>query len=159
MQILLDERYATQVKAVDAAFIAQQTAMQTALLAAEKAVQTALTAAEKAVVKAETAAEKRFDAVNEFRGAYQDIISQQLPRVEADSRFKSLSEKLDTNEIRFNEKLNALALRTENTEASTTGSRLRSTDNRLGNQLLIASIGLAVVVISIVISVITLITH
>lgn len=39
MQRMLDERYATQVKAVDAAFLAQQTAMQTALSAAEKAVE------------------------------------------------------------------------------------------------------------------------
>lgn len=89
------QRYDAQTKALDAAFLAQQTAMQTALQAAEKAVQTALLAAEKAVAKAETAAEKRFDAVNEFRAAYQDIIAQQLPRNEADARFTALSERLD----------------------------------------------------------------
>lgn len=78
------ERYNSQTKALDAAF-----------LAAEKAVQTALSAAEKAVVKAEVAAEKRFDSVNEFRGAYQDIIAQQMPRVEAEQRIAALSEKID----------------------------------------------------------------
>lgn len=38
LRIMLDERYATQVKAVDAAFAAQQQAMTTALAAAERAV-------------------------------------------------------------------------------------------------------------------------
>lgn len=89
------ERFEAQTKALDAAFLAQQTAMQAALLAAEKAVQTALSAAEKAVAKAETAAEKRFDAVNEFRGAYQDIISLQMPRAEAEQRLNQLSDKID----------------------------------------------------------------
>ena len=89
------QRYDAQTKALDAAFLAQQTAMQTALQAAEKAVQTALLAAEKAVAKAETAAEKRFDAVNEFRAAYNDIINAQLPRNEADARFNALAEKLE----------------------------------------------------------------
>jgi tetrahydromethanopterin S-methyltransferase subunit G len=74
---------------------AQQKALEAALLAAEKAVATAMAAAEKAVVKAEMAAEKRFDAVNEFRGAYQDIISQQMPRVEAEQRLSALTEKVD----------------------------------------------------------------
>ncbi len=76
-------------------FDAQSLALNAALLSAEKAVQTALIAAEKAVTKAETAAEKRFDAVNEFRGAYQDIIAQQMPRAEAEQRLTSMAEKLD----------------------------------------------------------------
>ncbi len=67
LKVMLDERYATQTKAVDAAFLAQQTAMQTALTAAERAVQTALLSAEKAVTKAEVAADKRFDLLNELR--------------------------------------------------------------------------------------------
>jgi hypothetical protein len=76
-------------------FDAQSLALNAALLSAEKAVQTALIAAEKAVAKAETAAEKRFDAVNEFRGAYQDIIAQQMPRVEAEQRLTAMAEKID----------------------------------------------------------------
>jgi hypothetical protein len=94
LRVLLDERYRTQTKAVDAAFLAQQTAMTTALTAAERAVQTALLAAEKAVAKAETSAEKRFDAVNEFRAAYQDLIAAQMPRAEAEQRLQQLAESL-----------------------------------------------------------------
>ena len=65
MRSMLRERYETQTKAVDAAFLAQQTAMQTALTAAKDAVQTALAAAEKAAVKAEVAADKRFEVVTD----------------------------------------------------------------------------------------------
>jgi hypothetical protein len=65
MRTMLDERYATQTKAVDAAFVAQQTAMQTALTAQALAVQVAQTAQEKAQGKAETAAAERFDQLVE----------------------------------------------------------------------------------------------
>jgi hypothetical protein len=78
------QRYDAQTKAVDAALLAQQAAVQAALIAAEKA-----------VTKAEVAAEKRFDAVNEFRGAYQDIIAQQMPRAEAEQRLSAMTEKID----------------------------------------------------------------
>lgn len=95
LRAMLDERYATQTKAVDAAFLAQQTAMSTALTAAERAVQTALLAAEKAVAKAETAAEKRFEAQNEFRAQLSDQAATFLPRAEAETRIAALSEKTD----------------------------------------------------------------
>jgi len=78
------QRYDAQTDAVTAALVAQQTAVQAAQAAAEKAVN-----------KAEAAAEKRFDAVNEFRGAYQDIIAQQMPRAEAEQRLQQLSDKID----------------------------------------------------------------
>lgn len=94
MDLRYQQRYDAQTKAVETAMIAQQTAMQAALLAAEKAVQTAMTASEKAVTKAETAAEKRFDSVNEFRKAYQDLISLMLPRVEAEQRLTQMSEQI-----------------------------------------------------------------
>ena len=61
--ILLDERFATSTKALDAAFIAQQTAMATALTAAKLAVDTAQLAADKAVDKAEVASEKRYSTL------------------------------------------------------------------------------------------------
>jgi hypothetical protein len=76
-------------------FDAQTRALDAALLAAEKAVQTALATADRAVIKAETATEKRFDAVNEFRAAYNDVISQQMPRAEAEQRLSQLAEKID----------------------------------------------------------------
>lgn len=84
MDLRYQQRYDAQIKAVEAAFAA-----------ADKAVQAAMAAAEKAVTKAEIAAEKRFDAVNEFRSAYQDIIAHQMPRTEADQRFEALGEKID----------------------------------------------------------------
>lgn len=56
LRTMLNERYETQTKALDAAFRAQQEAMQVALAAAEKAVN-----------KAEVAADKRFELLNELR--------------------------------------------------------------------------------------------
>ena len=82
MKGMLNERYATQTKAVDAAFVAQQAAMEKAFTAADKAVQAALDAAKEAVTKAETASEKRFEAVNEFRGQLSDQAQMFLPRAE-----------------------------------------------------------------------------
>jgi hypothetical protein len=84
LQMLLDERYATQTKAVESAFSA-----------ADRAVNAALLAAEKAVGKAESAAEKRFDAVNEFRGQLADQASTFMPRAEAETRLQALAEKID----------------------------------------------------------------
>lgn len=52
-------------------------------------------AAEKAVVKAEVAMEKRFDALNEFRLAYQDLIANKMSRAEAEQRLNALAEKID----------------------------------------------------------------
>jgi hypothetical protein len=84
LRIMLDERYATSVKALDAAFQAQQLAMATAFTASGAAVTAALEAAEKAVVKAEVASEKRFDAVNEFRQQLSDQAATFMPRNEAE---------------------------------------------------------------------------
>ena len=71
LKSLMDERHATQSKALDAAFVA-----------AEKAVQVALESAEKAVSKAELAADKRFESVNEFRATLQDQQGTFVTRVE-----------------------------------------------------------------------------
>jgi hypothetical protein len=90
MSRMLDERYSTQTKALDAAFAAQQVAMATAQSTAEKAVNAALQAAKEAVDKANTASEKRFEAVNEFRGQLSDVMSTMIPRTEAEQRFTAL---------------------------------------------------------------------
>lgn len=84
LRTLLDERYATQTKALDAAF-----------MAAEKAVQTALESAEKAVTKAETAAEKRFESVNEFRGQLADQNASFMTRTEFDAKHEALEKQVD----------------------------------------------------------------
>lgn len=69
---MLDERYAMQSKAVDAALASQQAITQSALMAAEKAVS-----------KAETAAEKRFEGLNEFRQTLSDQANLFITRSEA----------------------------------------------------------------------------
>ena len=102
LRSMLDERYATQTKAVDAAFLAQQTAMQTALTAAERAVQTALLAAEKAVIKAETAADKRFESVNEFRAQLADQARTFMARTEAEAAIARNTERVQELTDRLN---------------------------------------------------------
>lgn len=92
---LLDERYQTQTKALDAAFVAAQTATSTARGEDQRNLATALSSAEKAVSKAEIATEKRFDGVNEFRQAFADLVREQMPRAEADARLMALSEKIE----------------------------------------------------------------
>lgn len=96
LKIMLQERYETQTKAVDAAFLAQQTAMSTALTAAERAVQAALVSAEKAVTKAEIASDKRFEATNEFRQQLSDQAATFISRSEADTRIIALGDRLDS---------------------------------------------------------------
>jgi len=107
----LDERYATQTKATDAAFVAQQTAMKTAFDAADKAVQAALTASKEASDKAETAAGERFRAGNEFRGQLSDQARTFLPRAEYESAHRALVDKLDEGLSRLTERMNTLELR------------------------------------------------
>lgn len=99
LRALLQERYETQTKALDAAFVA-----------AEKAMQTALASAERAVSKAESAAERRFESVNEFRQTLTDQAATFMPRVEAEQRIEALAEKHD-----------ALAARVDRTEGRSTG--------------------------------------
>lgn len=90
--LLLDERYSTQTKAIDAA-----------LVAAERAVSAALEAAEKAVAKAEVASDKRFDSVNEFRAQLGDQANTFLARSEAEVRFSALTERLNANVAKLTE--------------------------------------------------------
>jgi len=66
-----------------------------ALLAAqEKAVNIAHNAADKAQAKADTASEKRFEGVNEFRQSLADYQRTLMPRSEAESRLKSIEDKV-----------------------------------------------------------------
>jgi len=92
LRSMLDERYATQTKAVDAAFLAQQTAMQAALTAAALAVQTAQTAQEKAIVKAETAADARFEALVE---------KMDIEGARATKQISEISSRLDLSQGRY----------------------------------------------------------
>jgi hypothetical protein len=87
LRTMLDERYATQTKSLDAAFVAHQAA-----------VRTALDSAEKAVTKAEAAAEKRFESVNEFRGQLADQAGHFINRAETEVRLQAIMDKVNTVE-------------------------------------------------------------
>lgn len=91
LRVLLDERYATQTKALDAAFAA-----------ADKAVAAALLSAKEAVTKAETATEKRFDSVNEFRAALSDQSALFLPRTEYAANHQNLADRVSDLTDRIN---------------------------------------------------------
>jgi hypothetical protein len=78
------QRYDSQVKALEAALTAQQEAVRAAMAAAERAGE-----------KVEIASEKRFDQVNEFRQLVQDIIASLMPRAEAEQRLTGLAEKVE----------------------------------------------------------------
>lgn len=118
----LDERYATQTKALDAALAAQQMAMQTAFTAADRAVEAALESAEKAVAKAETAANKRFEAVNEFRGQLSDQAATLMSRAEGDVRFRALGDKLDDETGRTGSRFREIAQRLDTSAGESAGT-------------------------------------
>jgi hypothetical protein len=94
MQVMLNERYGTQTKALDAAFVAQQAAVATSFDASEKAMAAALLAAKEAVEKANVATEKRFDAVNELVGQLNQATGLLIPRAEAEARIGDLDRRV-----------------------------------------------------------------
>lgn len=83
MDLRYQQRFDAQTKAIDAAMVAS-----------EKAINAALSAAEKAVTKAEISTDKRFENVNEFRGALQDLQSKLATRAELTAMRDSLSERI-----------------------------------------------------------------
>jgi len=105
------QRFEAQSDALAAAFLSQQTAMQTALKTAQEAVQEALAAADRAVSKAELAADKRFEALNELRQMLNDMVATLFPRIEAESRFKSVAEKIEAQSKTQIDKIEANAKR------------------------------------------------
>lgn len=90
---MLDERYQTQTKALDAAFVAQQAAVATSFDASEKAMAAALLAAKEAVEKANVSTEKRFDSFTEIIAQLNGTLALQLPRAEAEARLKALDDR------------------------------------------------------------------
>ena len=135
----LDERYATQTKAIDAAKESQETAMHTAFEAADKAVQAALQSAEKAVTKAEVATDKRFEAVNEFRAQLQDQANRFMPRSESDSNKSALNAKMDEHINRSDLRLNSIDSRLNVSQGIGEGGIAQHTENRLNMGLLVAA--------------------
>ena len=136
---ILDERYATQTKALDAAF-----------KAAEQAVAVALANAEKATAKAEAASNARFESVNEFRKALTDQTATFIPRAEYDTAHAALAERVTSNadrvaalELRLTSRLD----RGEGTEAGAAGQR---GEQRLNLSQVIAGIATIVAVVTLV---------
>lgn len=91
---MLNERYQTQTKALDAAFVAQQAAVATSFDASEKAMAAALLAAKEAVDKAAVSTEKRFDSVTELLAQLNAANSALLPRSEAEARMADLDRRV-----------------------------------------------------------------
>jgi hypothetical protein len=60
----------------------------------QEAIAAALAAAKEAVIKAEVASEKRFEGINEFRGALNDVVSRNVTRNEWSSSHEALIEKI-----------------------------------------------------------------
>jgi len=81
---LMDQRFADQEKAV-----------QAALAAAKEAVAAALAAAEKAVVKAELSSKDRLDAHNGLQQQLENLMATLMPRVEAEQRIATNADKID----------------------------------------------------------------
>jgi hypothetical protein len=92
LKTLLDERYATQTKALEAAFVA-----------ADKAVVAALASQQLAATKAETAAEKRFESVNEFRQQLADQSSTFIARPEYLANYNAMGNRVSALETRSNQ--------------------------------------------------------
>lgn len=154
---LLDERFATQIKAGEVALTAQQTAMRTALEAAEKAVNTALVSAEKAVTKAEVAADKRFEAMNEFRGQLADQAATLISRSEAEVRIQALAEKLETSMRQMESWRNETTSRLDVAQGNNSGSSEERNDRRMSNSGIAALVGAVVGVLGIVLAIVTII--
>jgi len=136
---ILDERYATQTKALDAAF-----------KAAEQAVAVALANAEKATAKAEAASNARFESVNEFRKALTDQTATFIPRAEYDAAHAALADRVVANAIRVDAlelRLTSRLDRGEGTEAGAAGQR---GEQRLNLSQVIAGIATIVAVVTLV---------
>lgn len=129
----LDERYDTQMKALEAAFVA-----------AEKAVNAALETTEKAILKAETATDKRFDSVNEFRGQLADQANMFMPRSESTTRWQAVSEKLDAYTVTTNERFSKIELRLESTVSTQKGGESQSERMLAGVALLVSMLSVAI---------------
>jgi hypothetical protein len=136
---ILDERYATQTKALDAAF-----------KAAEQAVAVALANAEKATQKAEAASERRFEGVNEFRKALSDQTATFIPRAEYDASFAALADRVASNAARVDSLELRLTSRLDRGEGADTGAAGQRIDQRASLGTVIAAVATLVAVISFV---------
>jgi hypothetical protein len=120
------QRFADSEKAVTAAFAAAKEAVNAALAASKEAVNAALTAAKEAVAKAETATNERFASVNEFRKSLSDLSGTMLTRIEAEQRFRGLTDKVETIDSALGDRLGRIEQsNSERTGAAAQGETLR----------------------------------
>ena len=136
---ILDERYATQTKALDAAF-----------KAAEQAVAVALANAEKATIKAEDASERRFEGVNEFRKALSDQTQTFIPRAEYETAREALTARVNFNADRVAALELRLTSRLDLGEGADKGEDHRRTEQRLDIGQLVAVVAVIVAILSVV---------
>jgi len=83
-------------RAVQEAFEAREKALAAALDSKDKAVAAAFEASEKAIAKAEVSIEKRADATYVALGELQRLLSQLMPRAEAENRFTNQDQIIKT---------------------------------------------------------------
>jgi hypothetical protein len=81
---------------VEAEIKSLQIMMRTMFDSAERSVATALESAERSVSKAEIATDKRFESVNEFRHALNDLSARMAQRQEVDVRFLSVISRVES---------------------------------------------------------------
>lgn len=148
LQIMLNERYATQTKALDAAF-----------KAAEQAVAVALANAEKAVAKAEMAADKRFEAVNEFRQSLSDQTAAFPTRTEVNAQMDAVratggrnADAIKDIELRFTSRLDTMS-------GQQGGAAASRTEQRLSQSAIVSLIVGVLVFLGLIVSTIALIVH
>lgn len=148
---MLNERYQTQTKALDAAFVAQQAAVATSFDASEKAMAAALLAAKEAVEKANVATEKRFDNVTNLLSQQNSTLSVLLPRNEAEARLKALDDRMADLKSTVDKGF------MEATTRDSTGQFFR-TDNRASIGVYIAMAGLVLTLIIVIVAAMNLVT-
>ena len=148
LRVMLNERYATQTKALDAAF-----------KAAEQAVTTALASQEKAVSKAEAAADKRFEAVNEFRQQLSDQTSNFPTRVEMTTRLDSLAADVTRNSAEIRALELRLSSRLDLMTGGQAGAQSSRTEQRLNIGAVIAVVGAVLTAAAIIVTIILATGH
>jgi hypothetical protein len=139
---LAHQRFEDQDKAVLAALAAQEKAVAAALAAQEKSSAAALASADRAVTKAELAAGERFASVNEFRAQLADQASTFMSRPEALLQIQANADKID-----------ALSARMDRNEGGHAGSMETRTELRAEHTTGLSHGTLALMSLSVVISV------
>jgi predicted mannosyl-3-phosphoglycerate phosphatase (HAD superfamily) len=157
---LLDERYLTQTRAIDAAFAAQQASVIAGFAAAENTAQAGLTSAREASDKAEKAYDKRFESVNEFRAQLSDQTATLISRAEYSVQHSALDDKVNAIADRVVQLDLRLTSRLDLAAGGDTQSRQAAGDRRLESAAVAQWAGMVLIGIGVIVSiVIALVLH